>query len=77
IFNVNLNIRYYPRHFRELITIALKKLSKKLAKYSEVGGYRLIILLNTIGKVIELVIAIRISVILETYSLLLENYISK
>jgi hypothetical protein len=46
-------------------------------KYLEVEGYRLIILLNIIRKVIELVIAIKISIILETYSLLLENYISK
>jgi hypothetical protein len=42
-----------------------------------VGGYRPIILLNTIGKVIESVMATRMNTILETYSLLPDNHISR
>lgn len=75
IFNASLNTGYYPKRFRESTTVALKKPGKKLGEYSEVSGYRPIALLNTIGKVMEAVIATRMSALLETHQLLPVNHI--
>lgn len=52
-----MQIGYYLRAFRTSITVVLRKLGKDPLSLK---GYRLIALLNTIGKVIESVIVQRI-----------------
>ena len=52
--------------------IILSKLGKD---YFTPKGYRLITLLNTIGKVIEFIIAKRITYLIKTYKLILNIYI--
>jgi hypothetical protein len=54
--------------FRELTTLALYKEGKK--DYSLPGSYRLIALENTLTKVVEKVLANRLSLAAEEYSLL-------
>lgn len=53
LFNTSLTVGYYPRAFRTSITITLRKLGKDPLSPKD---YRLIALLNTIGKVIESII---------------------
>jgi hypothetical protein len=50
----------------------LQKLGKK--DYTILKAFRLILLLLTISKGLEAVIAIRLSYLVEEYSLLLKNY---
>lgn len=57
LFNASMQIGYYLRAFRTSITVVLRKLGKDPLSLK---GYRLIALLNTIGKVIESVIVQRI-----------------
>ena len=71
IFNSSLHLGYYPRHFQDLITIVLRKPARQEQKdYSLPKFYRPIALLNTISKILELVIARRISFLVEKYQLL-------
>lgn len=50
---------YCPVHFKELITVALPKPGK--SDYTSIKAYRPIVLLNTLGKAMESVIATRLS----------------
>ncbi|KAK7508819.1 hypothetical protein IWZ03DRAFT_295111, partial [Phyllosticta citriasiana] len=59
---------YYPNIFKEVLTIILYKLEKSNYNYPKL--YRPINLLNTIGKVIEVVITTRLSYAIETFLLL-------
>ena len=68
IFNASFTLGYCPKHFRDSITIALWKPDKD--DYSLVKSYRPIALLNTIGKVLESILASRISYLTETFHLL-------
>ncbi len=60
IFNDSSFIGYYPEHFRESIIIILRKLEGN-RDYTNPKNYRPIRFLNTIGKIIEAIIAARIS----------------
>ena len=62
---------YYPQQFKEAYTIILQKLDKP--KYSNLGAWRPIALLSTIGKVIETLIAKRIGKVVEENHLLLDT----
>lgn len=68
IFNECVELGYHPKHFREATTIALKKPGK--ADYTEAGNYRPIALLNTLGKILEAVIAAKITNAAEEHDLL-------
>jgi hypothetical protein len=57
-----------PSRFRESITIALRKEGKK--DYSLPGSYRPIALENTLTKVVEKIIANRLSLAAEQHALL-------
>ena len=68
LFNACLNNAYCPEHFRESITVVLKKPGK--ADYSVPKAYRPIALLNTLGKALEKVVAERIASLAEEHRLL-------
>ena len=68
IFNASLDESYCPTHFRNSVTIALRKPGKK--HYSIAASYRPISLLNTISKIMKYILAKRISYLAETYQLL-------
>lgn len=76
LFNECVNLAYYPRHFKKSITIVLQKPSGEEAHdYTSAKVYRPIALLNTLGKALESVLAIRISYLVETYALLPDTHI--
>ena len=68
LFQAYFNLGYYPRFFKEANTVILKKPNKP--NYSEPKAYRLIALLDTLGKALETVISKRLAGLAESYSLL-------
>jgi len=70
-FNMCAKLGYHPKPFREGCTIAIRKPGKP--SYTVAAGYRPIMLLNTMGKLLEAVIATEISRITEEYQLLPET----
>ena len=68
LFNASLEAGYCPQHFRDSITISLRKPDKP--DYQVPKAYRPIALLNTIGKALESIIATRLSWAAEAYELL-------
>lgn len=68
IFNRCLTLAYCPKHFRSAATIALRKSGK--GDYTVPKAYRPIALLNTIGKIMDAIIARRLSFVAETYDIL-------
>lgn len=52
---------WYPDRFKEALTVVLQKPGKPPAAYKTAGGYRPIALLPTLGKVIEAVVAKRVT----------------
>jgi hypothetical protein len=72
LFNACLQLEYCPVHFKETITLALRKPGKD--DYSEPKSYRPIALLNTLGKALEAIIANRLTYLADTYHLLLSRH---
>ena len=72
LFNECLTAGLCPDHFRVVKTIALRKPGKD--DYSKPKAYRRIALLNTMGKVLEACVAVRLSYFAEQYHLLPENH---
>lgn len=68
IFNASLSSGYCPEHFRNSVTVALRKANKD--NYSTAASYRPIALLNTISKLMEYIMAKRLSYLAETHNLL-------
>jgi hypothetical protein len=68
LFNACLATGYHPERFRQARTIALKKPGK--SDYTVVGAYRPIALLNTTGKMLESIVASRLSALAEKHQLL-------
>ena len=58
LFNASWQAGYFPQHFRQSITVVLRKPGKD--DYTQVKAYRPIALLNTIGKALEAVISCRL-----------------
>ncbi|KAI0994031.1 hypothetical protein K3495_g14151 [Podosphaera aphanis] len=71
LFNACLSLEYHPKGFKESITVVLRKPQKP--KYDTPKAYRPIALLNTMGKLLEKLIANRISKAAEEYNLLPEE----
>ena len=69
IFTASINLGHYPRQWRRARIVVLRKPNKP--DYAIPGAYRPISLLNTLGKVLEVVIAKCLSYYAETYNLLL------
>ena len=68
LFNACLRLGYHPQHFKESITVVLRKPGKD--DYTQPKSYRPIALLNTLGKVLEAVMATRLSYLADIYQLL-------
>jgi Reverse transcriptase (RNA-dependent DNA polymerase)/Endonuclease-reverse transcriptase len=68
LFQQCLATGYYPAAFRRAQTVVLRKPGK--ATYTDPGSWRPIALLSTIGKLLETIIARRLSTVAEKYKLL-------
>lgn len=73
VFNQSLRISYCLAHFRSLITVVLRKLDKD--DYTIPKAYRPIALLNTIGKIMDAIIARRLSYLVEVHNILSNTHI--
>ncbi|KAK9594981.1 hypothetical protein V6Z93_010714 [Aspergillus fumigatus] len=71
IFAKSVELAYYPRRWKQARIVVLRKPGKP--DYTVPGAYRPISLLNTLGKVLEAVMAQRLSFWAETYKLLPET----
>ena len=69
IFNDSLTLAYYPLHFKECIVVILRKHGGN-RDFTSPKSYRPISLLNTIGKIMEAILATRISYMATTHNLL-------
>ena len=68
IFSALIELGYYPVQWKRAVIVVLWKPNK--AAYSIPGAYQPILLLNTLGKLLEAVMAKRLSYYAETYGLL-------
>lgn len=68
LFRRCLALSYHPRQFKTSITVVLRKPQRD--NYTKAGSFRPIALLNTLGKLLERIVADRISQATETYCLL-------
>lgn len=68
IINISIRLGYCPQHFKQSVSVILRKQGKP--DYSEPKAYRPIALINTLGKVIDTVLAKRIVYIAERYKIL-------
>jgi len=68
LFNACLRQSYCPAHFREAVTVVLRKPGKD--DYTQPKAYRPIALLNTLGKALEAVIANRLAYLADVHHLL-------
>jgi Reverse transcriptase (RNA-dependent DNA polymerase) len=73
LFNASLDLGYCPEHFRRSNTVVIRKPGK--SDYTDPKAYRPIALLSTIGKVLEAVLATRLSYLVEQYDLLPKHHI--
>lgn len=73
IYNQSLRLEYSPAHFRESTTVVLRK--SAMADYRTPKAYRPIALLNTMGKIMEAVIARRLSYLVEAHQMLPARHI--
>ncbi|KAI0991845.1 hypothetical protein K3495_g16342, partial [Podosphaera aphanis] len=71
LFNACLSLGYHPTGFKESTTIVLRKPQKP--RYDTPKSYRPIALLNTMGKLLEKIVANRISKAAEEFKLLPEE----
>ncbi|KAF7174349.1 hypothetical protein CNMCM5623_007004 [Aspergillus felis] len=72
LYNQCIRLGYCPEHFRDAATVALRKPGKP--DYSVPKAYRPIALLNTLSKLLEALVASRMSYLAETHGLLPENH---
>ncbi|KAI2756346.1 hypothetical protein DTO006G1_7986 [Penicillium roqueforti] len=68
IFTASINLGYHPERWRRARIVVLRKPGKP--DYSAPGAYRPISLLNTLGKLLEAVMARRLSYLAENHGLL-------
>jgi exonuclease III len=68
LFNACLSVGYHPIHFKHSITAIIKKPQKP--DYTLPGAYRPIALLSTIGKLLERIVAERLSIAADQHQLL-------
>lgn len=69
IFNDSLALGHYPSHFKETIVVILRKIGGN-RDYTSPKSYRPISLLNTLGKIMEAILATRISYMATAHNLL-------
>lgn len=68
------HLGYYPRHFRESITVSLQK---GKPDYHIPKAYRTIALINTLGKTLDSIITTRLSWAAETFELLPRGHLGR
>lgn len=73
IFNTCLRIGHNPQHFQTSVTVTLRKAGPQ--DYRVPKSYRLVALLNTLGKILEAVVATRIAWCVEEYKLLPKTHL--
>ncbi|EKG09293.1 Endonuclease/exonuclease/phosphatase [Macrophomina phaseolina MS6] len=73
LYNASLRLGHCPSHFRQSTTLALRKHNKD--DYTDPKSYRPIALTNTIGKILESIIARRMSYLAERLHLLPQSHI--
>jgi ribonuclease HI len=73
IFKVCFRIGYYPKQWREAVTLILRKPGRP--DYAAPNAYRPIALLCTMGKILEAIIAHRLSYLADLYGLLPNTHI--
>ena len=71
IFNTNLTLKYCFKHFKESIIISLRKLNK--FDYFIFKAYRSIVLLNTMNKIMKIIMTSRLSYATEKHEFLSKN----
>jgi hypothetical protein len=64
------NAAYFPRRFKIAKVTVLPKLNKTIAQKATFGAWRLILLLNTVGKIVKAAFARRITDVAEAKYLL-------
>jgi hypothetical protein len=69
IFNACIRTGYNPSHFQRSITVVLRKQGDD-RDYRNPESYRPVALLNTLGKILESIVATRISYLMEKHKLL-------
>jgi hypothetical protein len=72
IFNQSLRLEYCLKHFREFITMFLRKINK--SDYFVLKAYRSIALLNTLNKLMKSIMTIRLSYAAKKHNLLLRKH---
>lgn len=72
LFNACLRQGHCPTHFREMITVVLRKEGKD--DCTQPKAYRPIALLNTLGKALEAIIASRLTYLADTHHLLPDQH---
>ncbi len=72
LFRACVALGYHPHHFKDSFTVVIKKPGREAGDYTSTKGYRPVALLNTLGKVLEKVLAKRLSFLAETQRLLPE-----
>lgn len=73
VFNRSLRLSYCPEHFRQSTTVVLRKPGK--TNYAAPKSYRPIALMNTIGKIMDAVVARRLSYLTEKHCALPATHI--
>ena len=68
VFNACLRLGYCPNHFKETVTVVLRKPGKD--DYTQPKSYRPIALLSTLGKALEAVMAGRLAYLADVHGLL-------
>jgi hypothetical protein len=72
IFNLLIQLEYISCAFKKSIIVVLRKPRKD--NYFKLKLYRLIVLINTLGKLLDIVLAKRIQYLVEKYYILLVIY---
>ncbi len=72
IFNQSLRLEYCLKHFKEFITMSLRKINK--SDYFVLKAYRFIALLNILNKLMKSIMTIRLSYVAKKHNLLLKEH---
>lgn len=74
VFNTYFKVEYYLYHFKKSVTIVPCKINKD--DYTKAKSYCLVVLLNTLSKVLEAILAKRLSYLATEYILLFQMHIN-
>jgi hypothetical protein len=72
IFNQSLRLEYCFKHFKEFITMSFRKINK--FDYFVFKAYKLIVLLNTLNKIMKSIMTIRLNYAAKKHHLTLKKH---